>query len=785
MDTSRRDFLRKAALLSGAAGLSGILPESIQKALAITPPKNSTYLDAEHIVFLMQENRSFDHCFGSLRGVRGFDDPRAISLPSQYPVWLQTNKEGQTFAPWRLNMKESKATWMSGLPHSWEDQVDALNNGKHDQWLNVKRSGNKAYAAMPLTLGYYNRQDIPFYYAMADAFTVCDQYFCSALTGTTPNRLFFWTGKLRENENDQARVRNGEVDYNKKLKWTTFPERLEQAGISWRIYQNELSLPSGFKGEQDSWLSNFTDNPLEWFQQYKVEKKNQDLSGIEKNLHEKAFTTNKNDPNYRELTSMQYNDGDTVHSLQVPKGDILHQFRQDVTDNKLPTVSWLVAPEKFSDHPGAPWYGAWYVSEVLDILTQNPEVWKKTIFIVNYDENDGIFDHVPPFTAPQPGNPATGFVSKGIDAAIEYVSLDSELKYNTSRHARQSPVGLGFRVPMIIASPWSRGGWVNSQVFDHTSCLQFLEHFLAHKGFAVTEDNISSWRRAVCGDLSSVFRPYKGEKIHLPEFLPKEELLQTIHQAQFRDIPGGFHAFTPEEINAVQQSGIRSGLLPRQEKGARPSCALPYELYADAQYTAASGTVAIRLEAANTVFGSKSAGAPFLVYAPGNYKTDDGSSFETARNWSFAVKAGEAITPQWPLAAFELGRYHLSVYGPNGFYRAYRGDAGDPSLECSGSYDLHGNNAGDIMVLLHNTADIPYTIHLKQYAYAGKRFSRQLQPGESHTVRIASHKTAGWYDFAIVADGFPFFEKRFAGRVETGRPSTSDPLIGGEPDGRQ
>ncbi len=80
MDT-RREFLKKAILLSGSTGLAHVMPLSIQKALAINPQTGSTYLDAEHVVILMQENRSFDHCFGSLRGVRGFNDPRAITLP--------------------------------------------------------------------------------------------------------------------------------------------------------------------------------------------------------------------------------------------------------------------------------------------------------------------------------------------------------------------------------------------------------------------------------------------------------------------------------------------------------------------------------------------------------------------------------------------------------------------------------------------------------------------------------------------------------------------------------
>src|SRR5690242_369433 len=162
MDT-RRDFLKKTALLSGAAGLSSLLPAAVQRAMAINPAPGSTYLDAEHVVILMQENRSFDHCFGALTGVRGFNDPRAITLPDKNLVWMQTNDAGETYIPFRFDIRNTKATWMGSVPHSRGSQVDANNQGKYDRWLQSKRVRNKKFAEMPLTLGYYNREDIPFY----------------------------------------------------------------------------------------------------------------------------------------------------------------------------------------------------------------------------------------------------------------------------------------------------------------------------------------------------------------------------------------------------------------------------------------------------------------------------------------------------------------------------------------------------------------------------------------------------------------------------------------------
>src|SRR5690606_7297406 len=233
------------------------------------------------------------------------------------------------------------------------------------------------------------------------------------------------------------------------------------------------------------------------------------LTEFEREIHRRAFTTNTADPDYHRLETIHYSDEAGAKSVQVPKGDIFHQFRKDVESGDLPTVSWLVAPCNFSDHPGAPWYGAWYVSEALDILTKRPEVWQKTIFVLTYDENDGYFDHMPPFVPPHTDRKAAGAVASGIDTVDEYVTAAQEKERSGNPDATlDSPIGLGFRVPLVVASPWTKGGWVNSEVFDHTSTLQFLEHFLEKRtGKKVNESNISAWRRLVCGNLTSVFRP--------------------------------------------------------------------------------------------------------------------------------------------------------------------------------------------------------------------------------------------------------------------------------------
>lgn len=785
---NRREFLKKAALLSGGAALAGLLPQSIQKALAIEPEKGSTWLDAEHIVILMQENRSFDHCFGTLQGVRGYSDPRAIQLPDQKPVWLQPNRDGETYAPFRLNMYDTKATWMQSLPHSWDNQVNARNDGKYNGWLDAKQSGTKRYARMPLTLGYHTREDLPFYYALADAFTVCDQHFCSSLTGTTPNRLYLWSGTIREKAEEASRacVWNEDADFGTQ-RWRTFPELLQRHGVEWKVYQNELSI-TGLKGDKDDWLANYTDNPLEFFAQYhphlhgayrhnQAPDKAQQLAAewealpeIAKQIHRRAFTTNEEDKDYHNLSSFTYDDGGEKRGSKMPAGDILHQFRKEVMAGELPAVSWLVAPQKFSDHPSAPWYGAWYVSEVMDILTQNPEVWKKTIFIVTYDENDGYFDHQPPFVAPHPHRTDTGKVSAGIDAALEYVTAEQARARNgfPTAFERESPIGLGFRVPLVIASPWSRGGWVNSQVFDHTSCLQLLEQFVSHKtGKHIRENNISEWRRTVCGNLSSVFRPWDGEKINVPQPVNKEAFMESVHRAQFKPLPGGYIK-NPAAFESPQ------------EKGIRPSCALPYELYADGQLDNHRKQVHIRFSAANEVFAKHAAGSPFMVYAPGKYKTafvnGQLAEWEQVKTWNYAVKAGDTLEDNWPLDHFENNQYQLRVYGPNGFYRELKGDASDPLLQVTVRYKAPGYH---LQIQLHNRDHQPVTVQLQGLSYHNHTQTIALPSGSKKTVEWDCKNSHGWYDFQITAAGHTAFEKHYAGRIETGAHSYSDPLMGG------
>jgi phospholipase C len=767
-----------------------------------------------------------------------------VTLPDGNPVWLQTNAAGETYAPFRMDIKGTNATWMGCLPHDWPDQSRARNNGRHDAWLDNKKSGRKEFAHLPLTMGFHNRTDLPFYYALADAFTVCDQNFCSSLTGTNPNRLHLWSGTIRATPEAAARanVRNSDAESYEGVTWKTFPERLEDHGVSWRVYQNELWLNTGLKGEAGSWLGNFGDNPLEYFSQYRVrfarrhrehlvktekevaanleklkarpkpwtEEMEQEavraakslewyrkqvetwaeagfakLTEQEKELHRKAFTTNEGDPHFREMEEVTYSDDGTPRKMMVPRGDVLHQFRADVKDGKLPAVSWLVAPQIFSDHPDSPWYGAWYISEVLDILTSRPEVWAKTIFILCYDENDGYFDHIPPFVPPDPLEPGSGKASPGLKTELEFVRAAQEKEHSTKYPhlpAHTGPIGLGYRVPLVVASPWTRGGYVCSQVFDHTSILRLLEKVISHRtGKEIRETNITPWRRAVCGDLTAAFRPATAESSAGPEKVDRASFLRSIHQAQFKPPPTFPRKLTPAEIKAARQSLRTFEPMPQQEKGARPACALPYELSVHGGLTEDRLSFAISFAAGREIFGHRAAGAPFHVYAPGGLRVSGSAEVTPGRSWSFAAAAGERIHYAWPLMAFPGAAYHLCAHGPNGFYREFRGNAEDPALEISLEPVRTGDQlSGDMAVKLHGRGAQPLSVTIEDVSYGGAAQTLTTDPaGGAVRHVIPLQKSDGWYDVRVTVAGSPAFSQRFAGHLETGRESRSDPLISG------
>ncbi len=441
-------------------------------------------------------------------------------------------------------------------------------------------------------------------------------------------------------------------------------------------------------------------------------------------------------------------------------------------------VSWLMTPANFSDHPGVPWFGPWFVSEVMEILTKNPEVWKKTIFILTYDENDGYFDHIPPFVPPHPFKEHAGKVSKGLDPKLDFAEKSQQTNPSMKEsNIRESQIGLGYRVPMVIVSPWTRGGYVCSEVFDHTSSLQFLETFIEKKlNKKIIEENITPWRRAICGDLTSAFRPYNGEKIEQPQFLEKAPFMEKIYSSKFKEVPDNYKNLSAEEIAQINIDPFSSPYFPQQEKGIRSACALPYELYVNGALTDKKFTISF--QAANKYMGKKAAGSPFIVYSMNSYQG------EVLRVWDYTVSAGDTLQDEWPLKNFADEQYHLKVYGPNGFFREFKGDQKNPQVNISCRYEQDEKNplrlSGNIIVTITNKSKIVQEMEIKDESYKTGVRLLKVGPNSKASVVINLSKNYNWYDFSIRAkqSGLNFME-RFAGRIETGATTKTDPLMGG------
>jgi len=456
---SRRDVLKAgAALVAGSVAADVIASGLTSPAQAAASRRPQSIKDIEHVVILMQENRPFDHYYGTLSGVRGFSDPTADpSVFRQLDADLLQNPSGQPYMlPWHFDTKTTSAQVAGGNEHSWYPQHQMWNEGLMDQFVVVQRVADDIVAhyetPLPLTdngahvMSYFKRDDIPYYYALADAFTICDNYHCSVLGPTNPNRLMHITGTI---DPDGTLGGGPAIDNSQnigQLRWETYSERLQAAGIDWYVYQ-----------END----NNGDNLLNLFAN---------------------FTDTKTEIYRRGLTFIPTPKG------QLPGPALAEKIRQDVVSGNLPQVSWVYASFRDCEHPEAmPADGANFYSGVLNALMADPKVWAKTVLLLNYDENDGKFDHVTPPTAPL-GTPG------------EYISLAGDLFNPGSSMGIPGPVGLGFRVPLILASPFTRGGLVCSDVLDHTSVLRFLE-----QRFGVEVPYLSEWRRKTVGDLTSAF----------------------------------------------------------------------------------------------------------------------------------------------------------------------------------------------------------------------------------------------------------------------------------------
>jgi phospholipase C len=423
IEVSRRQLM---ASMGGMVLASFALPPALRKALDSAPPsvlssasKVPPVSEIKHVVVLMQENRSFDHYFGAMPGVRGFADP-AVSKQ----VFFQkdaSNPKGYLL-PFHADTTTSDAQQIPSTSHSWGPLHDSWDSGKMDGFVTSHIAANGS--AGQYTMAYFKRDDIPFQWALADAFTVCDGYHASMMGPTWPNRMYLMTGQV-----DPSGAHGGPMTSNfvppEGFSWQTYPEMLTNAGVSWKVYQ-----------END----NYGTNVLEYFDQYQA-------APVSSPLYQNAMRF--------------YQAG---------------QFEYDALHDRLPAVSWILPTSYQSEHPDfMAAAGADFVASKVNAIAANPDVWAKTVFVLIYDENDGFFDHVTPPTPPA----AT---------AGEFVTVNKV----------SNPIGLGFRVPCILISPWTVGGYVNHDTFDHTSVIRLLELVTG-----VVNPNITAWRRETVGDFTT------------------------------------------------------------------------------------------------------------------------------------------------------------------------------------------------------------------------------------------------------------------------------------------
>ncbi|MCU1342864.1 MAG: Phospholipase [Candidatus Acidoferrum typicum] len=494
---TRRELL-KIAGGTAAAGLGGQLLHGCGgfSLGSVVPPGSgacSKLTDIEHVVILIQENRSFDHYFGSYRGVRGFADQSA-AFQQPDPANTADPPIGKLL-PFHLNTLTTNAPCTHDITHDWVPQHQSWHNGAMDGFVSSRLPIDANDAV--LTMSYYTRADLPYYYAVADAFTICDNYFCSVIGASDPNRLYTMAASIDpDGKNGGPLI--GTLGLNRssffgKLTYTTMPEQLEARGITWKVY---TSPDSNFLN------SVFSDNVLSYFQNYQKPASP---------LYQKAF---------------------------LPQFPL--DFLTDAVSGNLPQVSWLLTSLIDSDHPPAPAiFGEATLSGILTALMANPAQWAKTALFLTWDENGGFFDHVPPVTAPA-GTPG------------EYITVPAVLD-PTVAGGISGPIGLGFRVPMLIISPFSRGGFVSSDLFDHTSVLRFLE-----TRFGAEVPNLSAWRRAAVGDMTSTFN-FKSPNQSIPNLPSTLPAIQQVIDACTATLAGT----KPFTLPSPQTS-------PSQETGTAP-----------------------------------------------------------------------------------------------------------------------------------------------------------------------------------------------------------------------
>ena len=701
IELTRRKFL-SLSIKSAVLGIAGsTLGGMFKSAKAATTAATGTLADIKHVIIFMQENRSFDHFFGTLQGVRGFSDRAGITLSGGYSVFDQPNGSGRLY-PWTFNTTSSAdgqtgeiVTQCDGsLDHSWATQHQAWDNGKMDAWIAAKDSNR--------TMGYLTRTDIPFHYALADAYTVCDHYFCSILSATGPNRTYLWGGMIDPTGSYGGPAYDGGSESG--LTWQTYAETLGDAGVSWQVFQVASD--------------NFTDNGLAFFNQFAN-------ASTSSSLYKQG------------MSSVPIIDSGAYYSTPA---SIAAAIQNDVENGTLPQVSWIVASQDFSDHPDAPpQNGAYFLNLILQALASNEETFNSTVLILNYDENDGFFDHVPPPVPPS-------------GTADEFITVSGETV----------PLGMGFRVPMIICSPWTRGGVVDSQIYDHTSVIQFLETWTTALGTPAISSFISAWRRQVSGNLTGAFN-FANPVLGMPTNLPTAPTTAQIINREDTCDP------LPDPTNSNAPNS-----LPQQETGTRTACALPYQPDANiSSFQAGSdGEILVWIEMLN-VGTIATSYVPLAIYA---------NQYRTGGPWQYTISpysngTNGSYTDYFNIGSgYGSGEYDLTCVGPNRFLRRFAGNLNNSgktsSVTSSYAVDpVSGQLAIYFAMTNTGTESVTFTITSNNYTADGPWTYTVAAGATVNTYFPAVANTHGWYDFTLTISGDTSWIRRYTGHLENGSAS--------------
>ncbi|MFJ2958976.1 alkaline phosphatase family protein [Streptomyces sp. NPDC087270] len=673
---SRRRFLQGTGVAAGTLVLGGTAAAGSAQAAAkpagahgaAKPAHGKPHgfhgdmSDLKHVVILMQENRSLDHYFGAFPGVRGFNDKQALRFQDGTTVFQQKDGNGNLVTP-----QVDDGAW--GNDHgAWGDVAHRT----WDQW--VRHNGASC-------MNYHSDGYMGFYHSVAAQYTIADQYFCSEFGPTDPNRKYLWSGT--------ANSETGNVDEsNYSRPWITVAEQLQQAGIDWRLFSDNSG--DGRQGYISSWVGDYGDNELKYFKGF-------DPEGL-----------NADDPKLRPGTGLIWRGNATYYAGHTAPDDdsdqnldaVLKNFHDSCrpgAEHPLPAVSWIVAPYGWSEHPGADsQHGERYVKKVLASLQSNPDIWNHTLFILNYDENDGKFDHVlPPW--PEAGT------------AREYVG--------------DYPLGFGARVPMLLVSPWTRGGHVASEVFDHTSTITFLETWAAHLGKPFRSPNISDWRRSIAGDLTSALdfaHPQPGPAT-FPDPLAEQPV--SVAAGHMKPRPLSFHPHATVSVNAATGKVTATMTLT----GGPKDKALSFQVFPD-RYQAFTST-------------------PFTVTAhkPREYTWDANA---TGGEYAFSIYSNDGFVRSFAGRVAPAGKGHAAL--PRVVVDLVKGEA---------------RREAQVRLTLHNDGTEPVRYTLTPHDYLGR--TQQVTVARGKTKVVSWPTQEGYYDVVVTADADAAWTQRYAGRIAT------------------